>query len=178
MPDDDLDPDPTDEPAPQEGHDLRRLREKAKTADDATARADAAERQLAFVKAGINPDDAQQGYFVRGYEGEVSADAIRAAATAAGFVGTGNTSEPQGMTEAERAAFAGTSAAAAATPAPETPTDIFADLRGIDPRRSGILPETFGMMIAERVEKAGGDVSFDGPQSGIQSRESTPNPRR
>ena len=62
---------------------LRQARKEAKTAE---AERDAAKRELAFLKAGINPDDQRMGYFVRGYTGEVSAEAIRDAAIAAGFM--------------------------------------------------------------------------------------------
>ena len=43
-------------------------------------------RELAFAKAGINPDDPRMKYFVKGYEGELSADAVRSAAMEAGFI--------------------------------------------------------------------------------------------
>ena len=43
-------------------------------------------RELAFSKAGINPDDPKMRYFVRGYEGELTADAVRQAALDAGFI--------------------------------------------------------------------------------------------
>ena len=43
-------------------------------------------RELAFTKAGINPDDPKMRYFVKGYDGELTAEAVRAAAVEAGFV--------------------------------------------------------------------------------------------
>jgi hypothetical protein len=46
-----------------------------------------AERELAFLKAGINTDDPKMTYFVKGYDGDITADAIKAAATEAGFIG-------------------------------------------------------------------------------------------
>jgi hypothetical protein len=49
-------------------------------------RAEAAERENAFYKAGIDPTDTRMGYFLRGYEGEMNAEAIKAAATEAGFL--------------------------------------------------------------------------------------------
>ena len=45
-----------------------------------------AKRQLAFAKAGIDPDDPRMKYFVRGYDGEMSAAAVRQAAIEAGFM--------------------------------------------------------------------------------------------
>lgn len=62
---------------------LRRAAEKGTKAE---AKATKLERENAFLRAGIDPDDSRLGYFYRGYEGEMTADAIRAAATEAGFI--------------------------------------------------------------------------------------------
>ena len=43
-------------------------------------------RELAFTKAGINPDDPRMRYFVKGYDGEMTSEAVRAAALEAGFL--------------------------------------------------------------------------------------------
>jgi len=43
-------------------------------------------RELAFAKAGIDPADPKMRYFVKGYDGEMSAEAVRAAAMEAGFL--------------------------------------------------------------------------------------------
>lgn len=43
-------------------------------------------RELAFAKAGLPMDDPRLKYFVKGYDGELSAEAIREAATEAGFL--------------------------------------------------------------------------------------------
>lgn len=51
-----------------------------------------ARRQLAFVRAGIDPDDPKMKYFVKGYEGELTASAVRSAAVDAGFIAT----QPEG----------------------------------------------------------------------------------
>lgn len=44
------------------------------------------ERELAFTKAGIDPDDPKMSYFVKGYDGEMEAEAVRKAALEAGFI--------------------------------------------------------------------------------------------
>jgi hypothetical protein len=44
------------------------------------------ERENAFLRAGIDPDDTSLKYFYRGYDGELNPDAIKAAAIEAGFV--------------------------------------------------------------------------------------------
>ena len=62
-----------------------------------------AKRELAFIKAGINPDDPKMRYFVKGYEGEMSAEAVREAALEAGFL-TSQQSQPDPMKEAAAAA--------------------------------------------------------------------------
>lgn len=64
---------------------LRRAANKSKKLEAELA---AARRELAFAKAGIPMDDPKMGYFVKGYDGELSADAIRAAAQEAGFIGS------------------------------------------------------------------------------------------
>jgi hypothetical protein len=43
-------------------------------------------KQMAFAKAGIDTDDPKTAYFVRAYEGEVTAEAIRAEAIKVGFI--------------------------------------------------------------------------------------------
>lgn len=59
--------------------------------------AKALERENAFLKAGINPDDKDNpmvGYFAKGYDGPLEADAIKAAATAAGIIGKAPAAPP------------------------------------------------------------------------------------
>ena len=45
-------------------------------------------RELAFFKAGIDTDDPRMKYFAKGYEGELTAEAVRQAAMEAGFIQT------------------------------------------------------------------------------------------
>jgi len=45
------------------------------------------QRRDTFRSAGLDPDDPRVRYFVKGYEGELDADAIRQEAEAAGFLG-------------------------------------------------------------------------------------------
>ena len=51
--------------------DLQQLRAKARKAEDA-------ERRLAFAEAGIPLGDKRASYFVKGYDGELNPDAIKA----------------------------------------------------------------------------------------------------
>lgn len=74
-----------------EGRNPLRDRMKQLEAENAElkAQADAAStaaRELAFVKAGIDPDLPISKYFVKAYDGELTADAIREAGIEAGLL--------------------------------------------------------------------------------------------
>lgn len=69
---DDPTPDEDEKPVGIPAKDLRALREKAR-------RAEVAERELAFAKAGIPLDDKRTPYFQAGYKGEVDPESIKAA---------------------------------------------------------------------------------------------------
>lgn len=66
--------------------DLRALRKKARMADDLSPKQAQYERELGFLKAGINTEDPKMKYFLKGYEGDLSAEAIKQAAIEAGLV--------------------------------------------------------------------------------------------
>jgi hypothetical protein len=77
-------PEDAEEPTPR---DLRhKLAERSREADELKAQVEALQREAAFAKAGIDPTDKRMDYFVKGYDGPTEADAIRAAATEAGFL--------------------------------------------------------------------------------------------
>lgn len=63
-----------------------KLRRERKAKEQAEAEAAKAKRELAFLKAGLDPDDPKTSYFVKGYEGEDTPEAIRKAAVEAGFL--------------------------------------------------------------------------------------------
>lgn len=91
--DDTLDPDgepEAEQPKPSDRSEFRRnqraLEERAKERDEAVARADAASRELAFYKAGIDMANPAAKYFVKGYDGDLAEDQVRAAAEEAGLV--------------------------------------------------------------------------------------------
>lgn len=56
---------------------VRRLEAEAKAGKDATARLAAAERELAFSKAGVDPNHPAATYFLRAYDGDVTPEAIQ-----------------------------------------------------------------------------------------------------
>lgn len=61
------------------------------------------ERENAFLKAGIQTDDPKLTYFYKGYEGELTKEAIVKAATEAGFIEAQQQSqEQQQQAQAER----------------------------------------------------------------------------
>lgn len=92
--------------------DLKALRERGRRADEAEARAIAAERELAFSRARIDPETPGFTYFVKGYEGDLTPEAIRAAAVEARLVEAEAPSTPA-MDPAEAAAHQRIDASAA-----------------------------------------------------------------
>ena len=84
--DEDYDTDEVDESEASESpRGLRRAANKGKKLESENQQL---KRELAFFKAGIDTDDPRMKYFAKGYEGELSADAVRQAAMDAGFIQT------------------------------------------------------------------------------------------
>lgn len=77
--------------------DLRALRKAAKERDQQAAQLESMQRELAFAKAGLDLAQPQLKYFVKAYDGELTAEAIRAAAEEAGFIRPAS-----GVTDEER----------------------------------------------------------------------------
>jgi hypothetical protein len=69
-------------------------RKSEKARKDAEREAENAKRELAFLKAGIPMDDPKTSYFVKGYEGELTVEAIREKAQADGFLAAEKAPEP------------------------------------------------------------------------------------
>jgi hypothetical protein len=65
---------------------LKNLRAAASRAKKLETELNTMKRQMAFYQAGIPSDDPRMSYFIKGYDGELDADAIRAAAVEAGFL--------------------------------------------------------------------------------------------
>jgi hypothetical protein len=65
---------------------MRKLEAENKALREAAQSAEQAKRELSFVKAGINPDDPKAKYFVKGYDGELTVEAIKAAAEEASLI--------------------------------------------------------------------------------------------
>lgn len=92
---------------------LKALEEKARVGE--TSR-----KKLAFYEAGINMTDPKMAYFVKGYDGDLDAEAIRAAAVDAGFIEKPPPSEAEQQAQ-ESAQAADRVANAATNTAPPPP---------------------------------------------------------
>lgn len=81
-------------PPPPQGQQQQRTpadyaqeRREKREAREARDRAEKAERELAFYRAGVDPNaSGPLAYFVKGYDGDLKPEAIRQAALDAGFV--------------------------------------------------------------------------------------------
>jgi hypothetical protein len=87
---------------------IRQLEKKAAKADELQAQVDKLLRRDAFREAGVDLKDPKVGYFEKGYDGEITAEAIRKAAEEAGFIEPPQPSEEQQgqMSAAQRVAAA------------------------------------------------------------------------
>lgn len=69
---------------------MKQLEKENADKDKALAEALQAKRELNFMKAGINPDEAKFRYFVKAYDGDLSPDAIKQAAIEAQLMSPAN----------------------------------------------------------------------------------------
>jgi ribosomal protein L12E/L44/L45/RPP1/RPP2 len=77
---------------------IRQLEQAANQGKEALTKLAALEREMAFHRAGIDPADSKLKYFVKGYDGETTVEAIKAAAIEAGFVPDPGSAPPPGAT--------------------------------------------------------------------------------
>jgi len=70
----------------EEDNSIPNLRKAASRSKKLEAENQALKRQIAFSKAGISLDDPKMKYFIKGYEGDMESDNIKAAAIEAGFL--------------------------------------------------------------------------------------------
>lgn len=103
---------------------LERDAKQARTANEENARL---QRELAFTKAGIDTDkDPRLTYFAKGYDGEMTAEAIRQAAESAGFLAPSASTDD---TTADLKAYDRVSQASAGTASRSSDEDRVASLR-------------------------------------------------
>jgi hypothetical protein len=65
---------------------MKQLEKELQQSKQALAEAEALKKEMAFIKAGIPMDNPMAKYFVKGYDGEVSPEAIRTAAEEAQLI--------------------------------------------------------------------------------------------
>lgn len=92
---------------------IRALEKKANERDELATKVAKLEREAAFRSAGIDPADKKASYFVAGYSGELTVDAIQKEATEIGLIAPPAMSDEQ---KAEAAAAQQVAAAAAGAP--------------------------------------------------------------
>jgi hypothetical protein len=104
----------------EEGNqDIRNLRKAAKERDGLAAQVAAQGRELAFAKAKLDLDDPKLKYFMKGYEGEMTSEAIRAQAEADGFIAPSEKTQQAAAEGNAQQRIAGASSGAADTPSPD-----------------------------------------------------------
>jgi hypothetical protein len=93
---------------------VRDLEKRAKGADSAKAEAEAARRELAMLKAGIDLDTPQGKLFAKAYDGEPTLDAVKSAAEEYGVIQAMNAIPAEELDAIDRVSRAG--AVPASTP--------------------------------------------------------------
>jgi hypothetical protein len=100
-----------DEPTPQESANMAELRAAAERGRAAQAEADAARRELAFLKAGITTDTGPGKLLLKSYDGDLTPEAVLAAAAEYGIAP--QPAQPPAEAPAPAPAFTAEDAAAA-----------------------------------------------------------------
>lgn len=97
---------------------MKQLEKEAEELRKQVAEAAAAKRELAFVKAGIDPTSPMAKYFVKGYDGDLSPEAIKQAAMEAQLI-----SPPKTVENGEADAWQRTNSVAAGSQTAQPPVD-------------------------------------------------------
>ena len=164
-----------DEQTPDESSTIRQMREQLKEAERVKRENEELRRNLAFSQAGIDTSDPRQAFFAKGYDGDMTPEAVKKAAIDLGFMSDAPTQPtPDPALEAEREAHAAQMQTGAGTGTgtvdPHT-VDPLAELRNYPQNRS---PEDFAMQVAQTLAARGDEVAYAGPQSRIIPRDGTP----
>lgn len=128
--------------------DLRKLREKARKHDEMEQKLQAMERKELFRDAGVNPSDAKFKYFVKGYDGEMTVEAIQKEAAEAGLITLEPENPPEEVEGHQKIDQAGAGAA------PTGKVDALEKLKGSEAKS---LDE-----FIDEARKAGLPTSLDG----------------
>lgn len=100
---------------------MRELEAENKRKDELLAQASQAQRELAFLKAGVNPENPMAKYFMKGYEGDLEVEAIRKAAEEANLI---QSQQSQQRVAQERSSWGRIGAAVTAGETSEQPVDF------------------------------------------------------
>lgn len=159
--DDIIDDNDDDEP-----NHIRNLREKAKEGDrlrkemaELQAKLAKREREDAFRAAGIDPADPKQTYFVKGYDGDTTVEAIQEAARNAGFLDAPAAQAPSAEQTAGWIEAARVTSGSIPTPAPGLASALEAELASIHVVGD---PKALAHQVADILEKHGQPVSRHG----------------
>ena len=79
----------------EEADHIKALREKAKLADQVASEKSVLERKVAILEAGVNTTTPVGAMFLKSYDGELTTEAIKAAAAEVGLVEGQPTPEPE-----------------------------------------------------------------------------------
>lgn len=96
--------DDTEVEQPENPNDIKSLRRAANQKKKLEQELEGMRRELAFARAGLPLDDPKMRYFVKGYDGEMTAEAIREAASEAGFLAVQQDQGPDPQLQAAAAA--------------------------------------------------------------------------
>ena len=120
---------------------MRELEAENKRKDQLLAEAEQARRELAFVKAGVNPDNPMAKYFMKGYDGDLEIEAIRSAAMEANVI------QSNAPAATEQQAWSRVSQAANAADPSELPVDYEERIR-----KARSADEVFQLLAQARAE--------------------------
>lgn len=131
----------------------KQLRDAAERGRAALNENKALKRENAFLKAGINVDDPRMSYFFKGYDGELTADAILTAAKAAGFIAE-QKQDPQTSADlaSEQRVVAASSGGAAET----------ATFQAAAQQMSEVLTQGGSQALAQLLAQQGVPTTFEG----------------
>lgn len=104
---------------------VRHLEEKAGKYDDVNEKYTQLQRENAFLKAGVDVTSVNGKYLLKGYDGELTTEAIQQEAAAMGLIGekTEEVEEDEGASEDEKAFDSAASDASSRSPGDEQPND-------------------------------------------------------
>jgi len=139
--------------------DARLGKEAVKSAAEAQARADAAERKAALIEAGVDLNTPLGKYFAENYKGEATVDAVKDAAGVIGLIPVSTTP----AVKAEAAALDRIAGASTSTSAPDPDLDEMAQIDAFDIRGDGKAFDAFVKKLGVTVDRGDMGAKWDSP---------------